>query len=287
LNEDAVAKARGYAGEQSMGFWFGERGYFIVEGPSGSMGHSTSAKGLDGVAYHPGKKELVIYDNKAFRKAGAVSKAGAITENLEENLEKLIKKVEGIAGREGVDAMPHAKAILRDLKQALRAVKSGKGWPKNVQLAVSGASGQATKVGRKLGTAGIVFIEYNELSKIRTGPWQRNPALKTAVEQISKDARKLEFEAAKKLSQAEERRIIQRVGSAVKSHAAAFVEKRMPKIITKIRDERFGQEGGEAGRVARAPGGMGIRWQGRLPRRRGHPPGPHGTGPSGNRPVDS
>jgi hypothetical protein len=234
LNKDAVAKARGYAGEQSMGFWFGERGYFIVEGPSGPGGHNTSAKGLDGVAYHPGKKELVIYDNKALREAGAVSKASAITENLEENLKKLIKKVEGIAGREGVDAMPHAEAILRDLKQALRAVKSGKGWPKNVRLAVSGASGQATKVGRKLGTAGIVFIEYNELSKIRGAPWQRNPAMKTAVEQISKDTRKLEFEAAKKLSQAEERRIIQRVGNAVKSHAAAFVEKRMPKIITKF-----------------------------------------------------
>ena len=46
--------------------------------------------------------------------------------------------------------MPHAQAILRDLKQALRAVKSGKGWPKNVEPAVSGASGQKSKVGRKL-----------------------------------------------------------------------------------------------------------------------------------------
>ena len=234
LNEDAVAKARGYAGEQSMGFWFGERGYFIVEGPSGSMGHSTSAKGLDGVAYHPGRRELVIYDNKAFREAKAVSNASAITKNLEENLENLIKKVERIASRKGVDAMPHAQAILHDLKQALRAAKSGKGWPKNVSLAISGASGQATKVGGKLGAAGIVFKEYYDLGRIRAAPWQRNPAVKAVVEQISKDARRLEFEAAKKLSQAEERRIIQRVARAVKSHAAAFAERRMPKIIAKF-----------------------------------------------------
>jgi hypothetical protein len=41
----------------------------------------------------------------------AVSNAGAITKNLEENLESLIKKVERIAGREGVDALPpHAQA---------------------------------------------------------------------------------------------------------------------------------------------------------------------------------
>jgi hypothetical protein len=42
-------KGRGYAGKQSMGFWFWEQGYFIVEGLSDSMGLNTSVKGLDGV----------------------------------------------------------------------------------------------------------------------------------------------------------------------------------------------------------------------------------------------
>src|SRR5690242_8724017 len=47
------AHDRGHAGEQSMGFYWGERGYFLVEGPSGAGGHAANARGFDGVAFNP------------------------------------------------------------------------------------------------------------------------------------------------------------------------------------------------------------------------------------------
>jgi hypothetical protein len=53
-------------------------------------------------------------------------------------------------------------------------VKSGKGWPKTVSLASQALRARRPKVGGKLGAAGIVFKEYNELGRTRAAPWQRN-----------------------------------------------------------------------------------------------------------------
>ena len=73
---------RGFSGEQSMGFYWGERGYFIVDGPSGAGGHAANASGFDGVAFNPNTGHMVIYDNKAFARAGNVYSATAISDNL-------------------------------------------------------------------------------------------------------------------------------------------------------------------------------------------------------------
>ena len=81
-SRNAGAGPRGHGGEQSMGFYWGERGYFLVEGPSGAGGHAANAAGFDGVAYNPTTGHLVIYDNKAFARAGNVYDASAITKNL-------------------------------------------------------------------------------------------------------------------------------------------------------------------------------------------------------------
>jgi hypothetical protein len=70
--------ARGYAGEQSMGFFLGERGYFFVEGPSGAAGHGVTTSGFDGVAFNPSSGHLIIYDNKSFARAANVSTATAV-----------------------------------------------------------------------------------------------------------------------------------------------------------------------------------------------------------------
>ena len=81
---------RGYAGEQSMGFFLGERGYFFVEGPSGAAGHGVTSPGFDGVAYNPKTRHLIIYDNKAFGRSGNVRGASAIdpNKNLSQNLDQ-------------------------------------------------------------------------------------------------------------------------------------------------------------------------------------------------------
>jgi hypothetical protein len=88
--------ARGYAGEQSMGFFLGERGYFFVEGPSGAAGHGTTTSGFDGVAFNPKTRRLIIYDNKSFARAGNVRSATAIEPrlNLVQNPEAVMARLQ-------------------------------------------------------------------------------------------------------------------------------------------------------------------------------------------------
>jgi hypothetical protein len=72
MNSMPPAHARGFLGEQSMGFFLGERGYIFVDGPSGSKeGFGVTVKGFDGVAFNPKTHHLIIYDNKAYAAAGA------------------------------------------------------------------------------------------------------------------------------------------------------------------------------------------------------------------------
>src|SRR5688572_4565769 len=56
-----MAHRFGTAGERHVGFWLGSEGYFFVN----EHADDVTARGFDGVAFHPGKKELIIYDNKA------------------------------------------------------------------------------------------------------------------------------------------------------------------------------------------------------------------------------
>ena len=155
---------RGYGGEQNMGFYWGERGYFLIDGPSGAAGHAGNAAGFDGVAYNPATGHMVIYDNKAYARAGKVYDASAISTNLAKNLDSLIAKTHTLTD------MPRQQDILRDLTSARAAVGNGSAWPKNVQIAVSNASGQSTGVGGKLEKAGVVFINYNAAPSPRPAP---------------------------------------------------------------------------------------------------------------------
>lgn len=147
---------RGFSGEQSMGFYWGERGYFIVDGPSGAGGHAANASGFDGVAFNPNTGHMVIYDNKAFARAGNVYSATAISDNLAKNLDTLRARV---AARPDI---PQQRTILTNISDARAALTPGTGasWPRNVQLAVSNASGQSTGVGGKLANGTIQFIDY-------------------------------------------------------------------------------------------------------------------------------
>src|SRR5262245_7496061 len=119
--------ARGYLGEQSMGFFLGQSGYFFVEGPGGSAGHGVTAAGFDGVAFNPKSGHLIIYDNKAHNRV-TISSAPAIDpqRNLRQNLDGLIQRVEGMSH------MPNQAEILDLLNQSRSAIQNGKALPKNV-----------------------------------------------------------------------------------------------------------------------------------------------------------
>lgn len=156
------AHARGYAGEQSMGFFFGERGYFIVEGPSGSAGHGLTASGFDGVAFNPKTSHLVVYDNKAYARVGNAANATAIdrARNLGQNLDGLILRVQAMKD------MPNKFQILDMLRKTKVAVQTNGPWPDNVDVAVSNASGRSTGVGSRLAGSGISFIDYYQAPSI-------------------------------------------------------------------------------------------------------------------------
>jgi hypothetical protein len=157
---------RGHAGEQSMGFYWGERGYFLVEGPSGAGGHPANAPGFDGVAYNPSTGHLVIYDNKAFARGGNVYDASAISKNFARNLGTLIGRVQNLSD------MPQQQQILNKLTAARASLDSPTPWPEDVQVAVSNASGQSSGVGGKLANGRISFIDYYAAPSPKPAPAQ-------------------------------------------------------------------------------------------------------------------
>jgi hypothetical protein len=144
---------KGYLGEQTMGFVLGKHGYYFIDGPSGSGGHAITANGFDGAAYNPKTKHLIIYDNKAFTRAGNINSATAVDpeRNLSNNLATLISKVKSIV-------LPDKADILKLLEQTKAAAQSGSGWPANAQIAVSKAYGNSKGITTKLAQKGISFI---------------------------------------------------------------------------------------------------------------------------------
>jgi len=148
--------ARGYAGEQSMGFFLGERGYFFVEGPSGSGGHGVTESGFDGVAFNPKTRHLIIYDNKSFASQNKVSSATAVdpAQNLNRNLEALIQRVQTMK------QMPNQADILNSLRSTRTALQRGTAWPSNVDIAISNAGGRASGISSRLFRSGTRFIDF-------------------------------------------------------------------------------------------------------------------------------
>ena len=143
--------ARGYAGEQTMGFGYSEKdGWIFVEGPSGAAGHGVTEPGFDGVAYNIPADELHLVDNKSLAAVTARS-ASALTTNLLRNMDGLIARV-----RAARDMKSRIK-ILGLLTRARAAIAGGTPVPKNFKLVITGEGGQAVRIGRRLQQQGIIF----------------------------------------------------------------------------------------------------------------------------------
>jgi hypothetical protein len=151
--------AKGYLGEQTAGFVLGQKGYVVLDGPSGSAGHGITTPGLDGAAFNPKTDDLLIYDNKSFKRGGNVGSASAITRNLPQNLDSLIQRLS--AGRASLPrdaALILDRALLR-LRAARQSLSGAGSWPKNCRLAVTAEAGHSTGVGGNLGARGVVFVD--------------------------------------------------------------------------------------------------------------------------------
>jgi hypothetical protein len=143
-------------GEQGFGFFLGAQGYFLVDGPSGTQGHAANASGFDGVAYNIALDDLIIYDNKAFKAEGNVSKGTAIdpAANLTKNIDALIARVQNMQD------LPSRTRIAGLLQQTRNAI-SGTGItpPANVRIAISNYGGNSTGVTYSFAGRGITFID--------------------------------------------------------------------------------------------------------------------------------
>ena len=188
---------KGYYGEQTMGFWFGERGYIIVDGPSGAGGHAANASGLDGCAFKPSTRHIVLYDNKALRASGNISTKSGITIDprgrLIPSLEDLINRVRSIR------SMPGQADLLTDLQSTLTAVRAGRPWPTNVQIALTNAISNKTGITAELQARGITFIDVNQapslVRAIETGSAVKISGLRTAGRFFAREVPNLALQA--------------------------------------------------------------------------------------------
>jgi Domain of unknown function (DUF4157) len=147
--------ARGFAGEQGMGFvhYRQEDDWIFFEGPSGSAGHGVTESGFDGVAYNVRTGEIHLVDNKSLARQGNVGSATAIdpSRNLGKNVDGLIQRVEAT---KDVPGRVRLLGRLRALKASLAA---GKPLPQDVKLVVTGVGGRSTGVTGRLQSEGVEF----------------------------------------------------------------------------------------------------------------------------------
>ncbi len=276
----------GYHGEQAIGFWKGSEGYFFVDGPSGGGGHGLTAPGFDGVAYHPGKMELIIYDNKAYSGVGNVRSATAIDpdKNLLDNLNKLINHVET---HPNLKDMPGRIKILEQLKQTRRSVeqwikagKPAKGLmlPGKVKLVVYNAWGNSTGIGAKLAKSGAIeFIDVAQAPKPKLNAFAEMELkrLENEAERAGKQAadaveQKMLKEGEKIIVGDAARVALRRsgfakiMGNTIKRIVASKAAKRTLSLIPIVgwgfsaRDAYAGVEDIMAGRVYRGVAGIGF-----------------------------
>jgi Domain of unknown function (DUF4157) len=147
--------ARGYAGEQGMGFTYyrQEDGWILFEGPSGWEGHGTTQSGFDGVAYNTRTGEIHLPDNKSLARTGNVGSAPAIDpeRNLAQNLDGLIGRVEAAKD------VPGRVRLLSRLRALRTSLAAGKPLPPDVRLVVTSSGGQSTGVTKRLEGAGVKY----------------------------------------------------------------------------------------------------------------------------------
>jgi hypothetical protein len=163
----------------------------------------------------------------------SVDSATALRENLIQNLEQQIERIE--AHRAAGHEIPHADNILKMLKEVKAAAHAGKGWPGMVKLYVYGASGRVKRLARKLvtprGELKIEFKSWKDLTKARK-PWYQNPAAKKAIQDLDKEVLRLEKEAAEAIIKREARELAtKKIEKVAAQWGVKFVEKRLPKLI--------------------------------------------------------
>jgi hypothetical protein len=159
-------------GEQGVGFFLGPRGYFLIDGPSGTQGHAANAAGFDGVAYNVKSDHLIIYDNKAFTASRNVGSATAVDPavHFTRNLDDLIAKVRTMSH------LPSQSRILDLLRQTRAAVTpQGAAPPSNVQIAVSNFGGNSVGITKRLAGRGVSFMDMNR------APAVSQPASRTYI----------------------------------------------------------------------------------------------------------
>lgn len=158
--------ARGYVGEQEMGFrlYSAEDDWVFIRGPSGAQGHGVTTSGEDGLAYNVRTKELHIIDNKSLARRGNVGSATAIDpqRNLMNNLDDMIRYVES----QPPERLPYRQRVLRMLRQTRAALREGKQIPGRVKLVVTNAGGRSTGVTRRLARQGVVFRDVGEPTSV-------------------------------------------------------------------------------------------------------------------------
>lgn len=147
------AHAGGAMGELDAAFGLGGKGFDVILGPGGSMGHKLTEQGLDIVAHNPKTGELWIVDNKASGGTSTVQSASAIIDNLKHNLGKAIDAVEKLS------EFPSKKAVLAKLRATHSAVASGHKLPTEVKVVVTNAGGYHSGISKKLAKKGIKFVD--------------------------------------------------------------------------------------------------------------------------------
>jgi hypothetical protein len=156
-------EAKAVAGESGMAFnsYNQERGWGLLDGPSGAGGHRWNGPGPDAIPFRvEGDFELHIADNKALQREGNVSSASALTKTLGDNLDGLISHTNGSQ----FDSVPRIAEVRQALTDTRTALTNGEKLPDNVQLVVTNHSGQSTGVTNALSDQGVRFISEASLA---------------------------------------------------------------------------------------------------------------------------
>lgn len=145
---------KGYAGEQTVGFFYDSRnGWKVVDGPSGHGGHPVNAGGFDLVAYNPRTDELHIVDNKALKRPGNISRVSAMTINIQQNLDSTIRLVDSFSESD----FPEKVAIRARLVTLKENLMHGRPLSANTRLIVTNVYGESVGVTMRLRDFGIEF----------------------------------------------------------------------------------------------------------------------------------
>ncbi len=198
----------GAFGERDIAFMGGENGWEFFDAPGS---HAPNAHGFDGIAYNSRTGETIVYDNKDFlgrlRKDGTrgpayvgSGQADALTRNLEQNLEETIQKLEQGASKIHPNGQASLEQVLQHLRDVRTALKSGRGWPKKVSLAITNAGGTVGRISPKLERAGIKFIDVRLLQLIKKPTKEGRMALRALRQTLRKATTDGELKALKALA---------------------------------------------------------------------------------------